>query len=385
MKRILIVDDEPQILKSLSRLFEDTDWDIRTALNAVEALSLLAEAPSDLVISDMRMPDMDGYQLLCRIKEMYPRVVRVILSGFTDEPIVFRAVQQNVAMIYVFKPWDNEGLIKIIGQIFDTEKLLMEHGLMELINNMESLPTIQPSYRRLLAAIDAECDIATMTKELERDPAISAKVLHVANSAYFGVRTASIRKAITFLGLANIRSLIVSTAVLDSAGITGQAAQQWFDAAVRTNLIMTMLHRDFLRQKVTDSENMAGILHDVGKTLMLKQFGTPYANLLQNGGLDVPDSLAVETARFGTNHAEVGGYLLQWWDLPYPIVEAALYHHTPLDERIINRKLMMALHIATQFAGNGALSEGDNPVLAACFEGLGVDGEALRLKILTMP
>lgn len=64
---------------------------------------------------------MDGYQLLRMVKDQYPRVLRVVLSGYSDEKLVIKALQQNIAKFYIFKPWNNEKLLKLVEQIFDTE------------------------------------------------------------------------------------------------------------------------------------------------------------------------------------------------------------------------------------------------------------------------
>ncbi len=107
MKKIPIVDDEVQILKALSRVFFDTDYAIFTAESGQAALSLLEQHEIDLVISDMRMPLMDGYELLSKVKETYPDIIRIILSGYADESTVFKAILHNIAKFYLLKPWHN--------------------------------------------------------------------------------------------------------------------------------------------------------------------------------------------------------------------------------------------------------------------------------------
>lgn len=102
MKKLLFVDDERKILSSLNRLMIDVDYEILTAESGQEALEILEEEPDiDLIISDMRMPYMTGYELLSIVKQRYPKVIRVILSGYTDEKIIYKALQENVAKIYL--------------------------------------------------------------------------------------------------------------------------------------------------------------------------------------------------------------------------------------------------------------------------------------------
>jgi len=111
MKKILIVDDEVQILKAMSRLFMEKDYEIYTAENGMSALTLLANTEIDLIISDMRMPLMNGNELLSTVKEKYPKIIRIILSGYADEKSMFKALLHNVAKLYIFKPWKNAELL----------------------------------------------------------------------------------------------------------------------------------------------------------------------------------------------------------------------------------------------------------------------------------
>jgi len=122
-RRILFVDDEIHILKSLTRVFIDTDYQIFTANSGANALSILRDQEVDLIVSDMRMPNMDGYELLYKVKTEYPDIQRVILSGYADEKLIYKALQQNIAKYYISKPWENDKLIKLMDQIFETEAL----------------------------------------------------------------------------------------------------------------------------------------------------------------------------------------------------------------------------------------------------------------------
>ncbi|MDK2807566.1 MAG: hypothetical protein PWP24_299, partial [Clostridiales bacterium] len=98
-KTILLVDDERPILKAFQRIFMDTDYEILTANSAMEALGLLTSNKVHMIISDMRMPEMDGYELLEKVKLLYPSIIRIILSGYSDETAVLRALQRNLAKL----------------------------------------------------------------------------------------------------------------------------------------------------------------------------------------------------------------------------------------------------------------------------------------------
>ncbi len=127
---ILCVDDEPIILKSLVRLFRKENYNIYTAENGNEALSVLEKHPIDLVISDYRMPEMSGVELLKRVKEKYPTTVRIILSGFADFNNVVSAINEGQIYRFCHKPWDNENLRVTVRQSLEYHDLLKENRIL---------------------------------------------------------------------------------------------------------------------------------------------------------------------------------------------------------------------------------------------------------------
>lgn len=122
--RLLLVDDEVHILSSLTRLFEDED-DIRVASvdNAPAALELLAKEKFDLVISDMKMPDMDGATFLTEVAKRWPSTDRILLTGFSDVNSAIKAINDGKISQYIAKPWEDEDLIKRIRSILESRNL----------------------------------------------------------------------------------------------------------------------------------------------------------------------------------------------------------------------------------------------------------------------
>ena len=100
MKKILFVDDEKRILKSLRRLFYNTDYNCFFASGGKEALKILKEYKINLIITDIRMPKMDGFELLKKVKKHYPKITRVALSGYTDKDAIMEALEANLIKLY---------------------------------------------------------------------------------------------------------------------------------------------------------------------------------------------------------------------------------------------------------------------------------------------
>jgi DNA-binding NtrC family response regulator len=116
--KILIVDDEAANLRALERLFR-RDYDVITAHSGVEALSLLQQHDVALLISDQRMPEMTGIELLQKTVPLRPHMVRILLTGYTDVSTLIEAINCGQVYKYVTKPWNNDDLSVTVGRALD--------------------------------------------------------------------------------------------------------------------------------------------------------------------------------------------------------------------------------------------------------------------------
>jgi len=144
--KILCVDDEKNVLRALERLFMDEDYEILTATNGDEALTLLAELRGgvQLVISDYRMPGMDGVDFLKQVNERWPETIRIVLSGFADTAAIVGAINEGQIYKFIPKPWNDEELKITIAKALEVyflrqknEKLTDE--LMEAYLRLEAI------------------------------------------------------------------------------------------------------------------------------------------------------------------------------------------------------------------------------------------------------
>lgn len=122
MADILLVDDEQSILNALKRIFRKRDFDVRTALGGQEALAMLEERKADVIISDMRMPEMDGAEFLARAREQYPLTERILLTGFSDIASTVKAINDGGIFGYISKPWDNEQVLSLVDSAMERRK-----------------------------------------------------------------------------------------------------------------------------------------------------------------------------------------------------------------------------------------------------------------------
>ena len=123
---ILLVDDEASILSSLKRLLRPLGYTLITAESGAEGLRLLDEHPVDLIISDMRMPEMTGAQFLGKAKVKYPEIMRILLTGYSEITSLVSAINEGGIYHYLQKPWDEQNLILTIQRALEQHHLKKE-------------------------------------------------------------------------------------------------------------------------------------------------------------------------------------------------------------------------------------------------------------------
>ena len=125
--KVLCVDDERSILRSLRRLLSQHCYDVALANSGAEALEMAQADTFDLIISDMRMPGMNGAELLATLAHDYPDMIRILLTGFSDIESTIRAVNEGRIHRYVQKPWHSEQLLNILDEELETKRLRTEN------------------------------------------------------------------------------------------------------------------------------------------------------------------------------------------------------------------------------------------------------------------
>ncbi len=126
-RSILLVDDEANILGSLRRLLRREKYELLTATSAEEGLKILEQKEVNLIISDQRMPGMQGVEFLKKAMELYPDTIRIILSGYTDVDTVTAAINEGRVYQFILKPWNDEELKITIKGALEQYKLQVEN------------------------------------------------------------------------------------------------------------------------------------------------------------------------------------------------------------------------------------------------------------------
>ncbi|SHI27728.1 HDOD domain-containing protein [Desulfosporosinus lacus] len=357
-KNILLVDDETNILRSLKRALAGSPYQVYTAESGEEALNLFSSQDIDLLITDIRMPGMTGYQLLKEVKAKYPSVIRLVLSGYPDEHELLKIQRSCLAKLFILKPWQNQELLKTIENVFSVEQILNNKKVLEKINNIDFLLSPDSVYHQFNELVEKNADMKQIVAAIERDPSTAAKVLQVVNSAFFGKKTGSVQQAAVYLGLNSVKDILMNCCLYQELNHTKNPRLKrdldtLWQHAVLTNRILHDLYLRVFNEKIPETCSSAGLLHDVGKVIILSKYTHEYAERTKTitTGHDV--FYYYEELEFlETTHPEIGGYLLNWWELPYSIVEAAMFHHCPMDDKVINHKLVSLVHMADIFSWN---------------------------------
>lgn len=384
LEKILFVDDDVLSLEALEQLIMNTDYNLITAQSGEDALKVLEEEQVDIIVCDMEMPKMNGYELLSKVKELYPEIIRIIVSEIAEERTLFNALQKNIAKSYILKPWEDHVFIGTLEKVFQVEDILKNKNVLKLINSTEGLPTIKTSYEKIINAIDNEREIYKIVDVIESDYSVASKLLHIVNSSYYGVKTGSIKRTVSYLGLDNIKNIVIVSAFIDSLSFNSKYSEkfeQLWKQSFISNRIFNIIYCEFLNRRTPETAMAAGLLTNIGIAFLLHSFKEKYVEIFDRSKKNNEDIITLENETFGTNHQEIGGYLLRWWDMPLPIVESALYHHNSFDENVINREIVCVAHISDKYAWEIMNENYFGEFNEKVFDELEIDKEKFEMRI----
>jgi len=333
MKRILFVDDESNILDGIRRMLygKRNCWDMQFAIGGEAALRACEESRFDVVVSDMRMPGMDGATLLGHIRDHYPSTARLILSGYAEVTLLTRAVA--VAYRVLNKPCDGPELQGTIERVCALQDIFCMPEMRRIIGTIGELPSPSETCLALTRAVDCpEASLATVAEIVEQDLAMSAKILQLVNSGFFGLprKITSIQSAVACLGMDSIKNLALASdtfrVFVPDARIPSDLCETMQRNAQRVALIVRTLPMD---DAVRDLAVMAALLHDVGKLVLASKMPDEFCAVLAMMKERGCGQAQAEEQLLGVSHAEIGAYLLGLWGINSLVVEAIAHHHHP--------------------------------------------------------
>ncbi len=389
---ILFVDDDPSILSGLRRMmhpFRD-EYEMLFANGGQEALDMMGQQPSDIVVSDMRMPGMNGAQLLKRIYDLYPGTIRFILSGHSDRTLIMQSV--CYAHQYLAKPCDPESLRNSINRSLALKNLLGNPHLHSCIARIKSLPTPPLLYKELVAELQSEeGSVKSIGEIVSRDIGMTAKLLQIVNSAFFGLptRVDDVVRAVNILGLDTVRALVLTVGIFEQSQVPplpGMSVDSIYLHSLSVGAAAKRLAKAIgLDQKQADEALMAGMMHDIGQLVSLIHFREELQQVLEATRQKRLALFRAEIEIIGVSHADIGAHLLSLWGLPTAIVEAVAFHHNPADHVYPNPSALTAVHLANAFMHQIANNDNINRYLDIEYiSRLGLTARLNELRIVCM-
>lgn len=328
-KQIIFVDDDPYLLDGLRDGLRPHRgrWTMRFLSSGEAALEAVHAEPPDVVVSDLRMPGMDGATLLERIRDRCPSAVRIVLSGQAEITMVARAA--GAAHRLIAKPCDTGELARVIARSCSLQDMASRVERDHRPLGASALPSVPRVYAQLTELLSSgSAGAADAARIVQTDIAMSAKVLQLANSAYFGRRSpiAKVSDAVAYLGLETLRSLVLHTEAVSEfqvdPPIPGFKLETLHQHSTRVARLTAALADGAGAHAFT-----AGLLHDIGLLVLAVQDRDGLADLLAAANDQGCPIHQVEQERHAVTHAEIGAHLLSLWGLPHTVTEAVAGHH----------------------------------------------------------
>jgi HD-like signal output (HDOD) protein len=378
--KVLFVDDDPHILQGLQRMlhYMRKDWDMNFVEGGEAGLSLLGRESVDVLVTDMKMPGMDGIKLLTEVKKHFPDVVRLVLSGYSDYQMILMSVP--LAHQFLTKPCDPKTLVATVNRTCSLRDLLGDANLKKLVTEISSLPSLPTLYTELEQAINTEeTSICRIAEIIGQDMAMAAKVMQIANSAFLGLprKINNPEEAVLFIGLRSLQSLILSTHIFsqfkNGARFRTFLDNLWMHTQATAVMAKSIGQKENMDKTMHEHASTAGLLHDCGKLVLADNFPDAYEQALTIAGQEGIPLWQAEEKILGAHHGSVGAYLLGIWGLPSSIIEALAFHHHPKSFSLAKFDVLTSVHIADALEQqNGALEDTHGMIDMAYLSELGL-------------
>lgn len=352
--RILFVDDELAVLKGLERALRSQRevWDMAFADSGARALQMLRHGDFDAIVTDMCMPDMDGIGLLESVVAEYPHMIRIVLSGHSDRGLVVKSAL--LAHQYLNKPCSVKLLKATLERVFRQGELVDNEALRKAVNGLSCIPTLRSSFEAMIAAMDSpDPSLRDIGQVIGRDPSLAVKLMQLAGTGFFntGRQVTSCVEAVGLIGLDNLRELVFSVGIFcrleGGRDGDGSLAEEVLSKGVEVGqLARRIALYEGCGEDFAQACFLSGLWHDIGILALEKSLPGGYARVKSRAQSQPMDLWRTEQELLGTSHAAIGGYMLELWGIPGPVVEAVTFHHSPSFAKCQDFCPLAAVHIA---------------------------------------
>ncbi len=299
----LFIDDDKMVLEGIRRVLfrHRAAWDLDFAVGGSAGLDAVRRRAYDVVVTDIRMPDVDGIAVLEFVRQHHPDTVRLVLSGHSDLEQSLRSIQ--LAHQYLCKPCEPVALIALLEDL--TQLVAVLRTATGGAGIAATLPPCPQTYLEVSRALEDGESLVRVGAVVGRDVASSALMLKVTNSAFLGMRREvnSVSRAVQILGARTTRAIVLAAGAVDSMGPQPRDCEAFQRHALDVATIARIIHGGD-----DDALLTAAFLHELGGLFA-------HAN-----GLPAERQL---------NAADIGGFMLGLWGLPLRIVDGVANHARP--------------------------------------------------------
>ena len=334
MAFLLFVDDDTEILNSIRRLLYPMrkTWICQYASSGEDALELVKKTHFDVIVSDIRMPNMDGVMFFTLVSDLSPGTIRIALSGQSNYGASLGA--SSIIHHFLTKPVDNKTFINSIQYALELKSLLTDKSVKAAISKLKSLPSKPDNYNKIMRELaKPEPSINQVAGYIEEDIGTSAKMMHLVNSAFFGLprHIETPVHAVVLLGLDTVSSLFLSINLFsqfDSRLLEKLNLEQTYDHSLRVGTLSAKLMNYLEPDTFTkDKAFIAGYMHDLGKLVFATNYPEVYRTIILHSKRGQNTLCELERQNIKADHAQAGAYLLGLWKFSEDVIQAIVLHH----------------------------------------------------------
>ncbi|MCB0317496.1 MAG: HDOD domain-containing protein [Bdellovibrionales bacterium] len=351
-KQVLFVDDESNILNGLKRMLRPMrdKWDMEFAGGGDEALDLVQRKCFDVIVTDIKMPQVNGATLLSKVKEICPFTVRLVLSGQAEIDSIFQVI--NSSHQFISKPCDPDVLSTRIINACNTRELLGSKEVKEIVSEFHSVPVLSQNLYAIRSLLqDENSNINQIAESVKKDIGLAVKVLHLVNSSYFGraIETGNITKAVEILGKDLLKTLVFDNSTFRTwtADPDVFCYERTTDHSVRVaEFAYSLAKLEEISIDKCELAYTAGLLHELGRVLLAEKKPAVYKkirSMVESGNYTL---VKAEKELFTSSHPEIGAYLLSLWNLPKDIVDTIIFHKQPESYPHNEFNILSAVYVA---------------------------------------
>lgn len=355
-KKILFVNDstKAQYLQSMFEKMKEL-WDMQFVEAEADVWNCLTNGNYDVLVLDLKTPEINGITLLQEVSERYPHIVRIIIVGPSDQELVLRAIRSNHKIIT--QPFNPLSLIGLIDRSCKLREILHNEDLKRFVAGISRLPSLPSLYHQIVDEMQSpKVSVKRIADLIAQDVTMTAKILQLVNSAFFNLpqKIVNPHQAAVLLGIDILKGLILHVHIFSSFQLDPRIKDFSVQSLAKHSILVGKLAREIVlaETNIRDMEEnalIAGLLHDIGK-LVLLQDPERFNQVVAHSQERNCDHYHAEYEIMGASHAEIGAYLLDLWGIPEPVVHAIAFHHNPNKSMEKNFSVLTAVHVANALA-----------------------------------